>query len=93
MRYWETGNKDHDKQIDRILIAEGQTLGMLSTCNEGHAPVKILHWRCIQIVHCWDVEMIDANFLHEATRRDEMDQSPATSSLREGAATDVQPSS
>ena len=33
------------------------------TCNECDSPVKILQGRCIQVVHCRDVEVINANFL------------------------------
>ena len=65
---------------------------MLSTCNEGHAPVEILYRRRVQIVYCWDVEMINANFLHEANDTLDAKIWHATSSLREGAAIDLQPS-
>ena len=75
-----------------IWTMAGIQAGMLSTCNEGHAPVEILHWRCVQIVHCWNVEMVDANLLHEANHGVNTEHSPATSCLREGAATDLQPS-
>lgn len=64
---------------------------MLSTCNEGHAPMEILHGRRVQIVYCWDVEMINANFLQEANDRLDAKIWHATSSLREGAAIDLQP--
>ena len=31
--------------------------------------MEILHGRRVQIVYCWDVEMINANFLQEANDR------------------------
>ena len=68
-----------------------QASGMLSTCNEGHAPMKILHGRCVQIVHCWDVEVVNADLLHEADHGMNTEHSPATSLPREGAAVDLQP--
>ena len=54
--------------------------------------MEILHGRRVQIVYCWDVEMINANFLQEANDRLDAKIWHATSWLREGAAIDLQPS-